>query len=125
MYRSFERKLFIPDGIRPLNFNKFDYEPSKLSPKFSQLVPKFHGEWDESAIRHLDAFYTFLEDYDICAEDQVMKLFARTLKDNARQAYESLATQCISSWKQFEQWFLCEFHDISHEEEMCYEQYED
>ena len=123
MYRSFERKPFVPDGIRPLDFSKF--EPSKLSPKLSQLVPKFHGEWDESAIQHLDAFYTFIEDYEICSEDQVMKLFARTLKDNARQAYESLPTQCISSWRQFEQWFLYEFDDASHEEEMYYDQYED
>ena len=125
MYRSFQRKPFIPDGIRALDFSNFDYESSKLSPRLSQLVPKFHGEWDESAIRHLDAFYTFIEDYEICAEDQVMKLFARALKNDARQAYKSLTRECISSWKEFEQWVLYEFHDADHEEEMCYEQYED
>ena len=69
MLDGFERKLFIPDGIRPLDFNNFDYEPSKLCPKLSQHVPKFHGEWDESAIQHLDAFYAFIEDYEVCAEE--------------------------------------------------------
>ena len=121
MHRSFQRKPFIPDGIKPLDFSNFDYEHSRLSPKLSQLVPKFNGEWDELAIRHLDAFYTFIEDYEICSEYQIMKLFARTFKNNARQPYESLPTQCISSWRQFEQWFLYEFDDASHEEEMCYE----
>ena len=108
-----------------MNFRSFDYELSRLSPKLSQLVPKFHAEWDESAVQHLDAFHTFVEYFDIYSKDQLITLFARTLKDNARQAYESLPTQCISSWKQFEQWFLSEFDDASHEEEMYYEQYED
>ena len=92
MHRSFERKPFISNGIMPLDFRKFDYEPRKLSPKLLQLVPQFYGEWDELTIQHLDEFYTFIEDYEIFAEDQVMKLFSRTLKYNARQAYESLPT---------------------------------
>ena len=125
MYRSFERKPFILDGVRPLDFRNFDYELSRLSPKLSQLVPKFHAEWDEWAVQHLDAFHTFVEYFDIYSKDQLITLFAKTLKDNARQAYESLPTQCISSWKQFEQWFLSEFDNASHEEEMYYEQYED
>ena len=54
-----------------------------------------------------------------------MNLFVKTLKDNARQAYEPLPTQCISSWKDFEHWFLYKFHDASEEDNMCYKWYED
>lgn len=117
----FQRKPIIPDGIRPLNLRNFQCIPNKLFPKLSQLVPKFHGEYDELALDHLGSFYTFVKDYEIYAEDYVMKLFIKTLKDNAREAYESLPTQRISSWRQLEQWFLDVFHDAGEEGSMCYE----
>lgn len=121
----FQRKPIIPDGIRLLDLSGFQCIPTKLFPKLSQLVPKFHGEYDESTIDHLDVFYTFVKDYEVYAEDYVMKLFLRTLKDNAREAYESLPTHSISSWRELEQWFLDVFYDAGEEGSMSYEPEED
>lgn len=117
----FQRKPFIPDGIRPLDLIGFQCIPNKLFLKLSQLVPKFHGEYDESTIDHLDVFYTFVKDYEVYAEDYVMKLFARTLRDNARESYESLPTHSISSLRELEQCFLDVFYDAGEERSMSYE----
>lgn len=119
--QPFQRKPFIPDGIRPLDLRGFQCVPTKcILPKLSPLVPKFHGEWDESAIDHLNAFYTFVKDYEIDVEHLVMKLFIRTLWGYAREAYESLPTQSISSMREFEKWFLYEFHVADDEEDDIY-----
>lgn len=93
----FQRKPFILDGIRPLDLRSFQCIPNKFFPKISQIVPKFHGEYDELALDHLDSFYTFVKYYEIYAKDYLMKLIVRTLKDNARESYESIPTQSISS----------------------------
>lgn len=96
-----------------------------MFPNLSKLVPKFHGEYDELALDRLGSFYTFVKYYEIYVEDYVMKLFIRTLKDDAREAYESLPTQSISSWRELEKWFLDVFHDVGEEGSMSYELEED
>lgn len=61
----------------------------------------FHVSESKSIVKKVQSFNEFVEDFQINTKDVVMKVFMRSLKDTAREWYESLPTQCISSWEDF------------------------
>lgn len=80
-------------------------------------MPLFHAQESESTHHHVKLFSEFVEDYQLCNEDIVMKLFVRSLKDGAKDLYECLAAQSVSSWDCLRRLFLERYnYDIvSHE----------
>lgn len=73
----------------------------------------FHAQESELVLHHFKIFKEFVEDYQFCNEDMVMKFFVKSLKDSAKDLYECLAAQSVSSWDCFRRFFLERFkYDI-------------
>ena len=115
MFQPKKRKQYLPSEDKPLDVEIFKYDPNGLYLRLSLITPKFYGYSSECALNHLNAFYGFLHAYKVDLESHAMRLFVRTLKDFAMEAFDLLPTQSISSWEELKKWFIDNFHNVGNE----------
>ena len=76
--------------------------------EYINLLPGFTGGDRERADYHMRNFWNFFLSYPIddYAKDVVMKLFCATLYCNAKEWYDNLPDDNITTMEQFEETFL-------------------
>jgi hypothetical protein len=97
-----------PGNFKPLDMSKILGYPQRMPLRYEKWIPKFIGNDEENANKHMHDFYAFFQLHPISddAEDLTMKLFSATLHDNSRRWYDGLPDDSITSMDQLEEVFL-------------------
>jgi len=69
------KKTFFIEKYKALNFKGISGYPNIIPNKIRKCLPKYSGSNSKSANRHLQIFCNLIEDYEVEAEDVVMRLF--------------------------------------------------
>lgn len=75
----------------------------KISPL---ILPNFRGLSTEDTDQFLFEFKILCKTYDYELDNQKMKHFPSTLKDNAMRWFMDLFPNCITSWEKWNRFFL-------------------
>lgn len=73
---------------------------------YQKYMPKYTGEEDISAKEHLAAFYSYVDNQNIEAEDVWMRVFVQSLDGEARKWFRSLTVGSIQYIKALDDAFL-------------------
>lgn len=85
-----QKRLFSAARYKALNFNGIRGYPNIVPSEIRKCLPKYNGLNSKSANKHMQVFCDLMEDYEIEAEDVVMKLFVQSLKDDVRVWFSDL-----------------------------------
>ncbi len=72
---------------------------------YLELLPRYNGEKEIIADKHLDAFHNYMEDLNVQFEDVYMRLFIQSLVGEPMRSFRSLPISSIYSWEMLEDWF--------------------
>jgi hypothetical protein len=73
---------------------------------FFEYLPRFSGENQVSAERHLESFKDFIDRFKIVHEDVIMRLFSKSLIRDVFEWFKDLRANSIGSWIEFSNVFL-------------------
>ena len=74
-------------------------------------LPKFAGNNAITCEDHLRSFLDMMSDYEVEAEDVMMKLFVQSLTEDAREWFKRLPKSSIWDWKDIEYFFKEKYGD--------------
>jgi len=101
-------------GKNPQNPHRTFSYPILLTPRIDapmknispSVLPNFRGLPNEDLDQFLFEFKIICKTYDYELDNQKLKLFTSTLKDNAMRWFMVLAPNSITTWAQMEREFL-------------------
>jgi hypothetical protein len=88
------KPLRLPYLLHPYPLDCFEY------------LPRFSGENQISAERHLESFEDFIDRFEIVHEDVIMRLFSKSLIRDVVVWFKGLRVDSIGSWVDFSNAFL-------------------
>jgi hypothetical protein len=88
------KPLRLPYLLNPYPLDYFEY------------LPRFSGENQILAERHLESFEDFVERFEIVHEDVIMRFFSKSLIRDAATWFKGLRTDSIGSWIDFSNTFV-------------------
>jgi hypothetical protein len=91
-------RLFKPLRL-PYHLNPYPHD-------FFEYLPRFSGEGHVTAEKHMEAFETLIDQFEIIHEDVVMRMFSRSLSGDAAAWFRCLETGSIGSWTELYHAFL-------------------
>jgi hypothetical protein len=88
------KPLRLPYHLNPYPHDLFEY------------LPRFSGEGDVTAEKHMEAFETLIDQFEIIHKDVVMRMFSRSLSGDVAVWFRCLETGSIGSWTKLYHVFL-------------------
>jgi hypothetical protein len=73
---------------------------------YVNLLPKFNGEDEITALEHLSSFDNFIDNLGLEHEDVYMRIFVQTFEGEVRTWFKGLPPNYIDSWDALESIFL-------------------
>lgn len=69
-------------------------------------MPRFIGEDDISAQKHIDSFYPFAKNLSVENLDVILRLFVQSLDGEAKKWFKTLPNDSINTWEEMENAFI-------------------
>jgi hypothetical protein len=91
-------RLFKPLRL-PYHLNPYPHD-------FFEYLPQFSGEGHVTTEKHMEAFETLIDQFEIIHEDVVMRMFSRSLSGDVAAWFRCLETGSIGSWTELYHAFL-------------------
>ena len=73
---------------------------------YLKILPRFNGENEVDAHKHLENFCSFAENLNVEHLDVVLRLFVQSLEGEARKWFKTLADHSVNTWDRMEDLFL-------------------
>ena len=73
---------------------------------YIKILPRFNGENEIDAQKHLETFYSFVDNFNVENLDVVLRLFMQSLDGEARKWFKTLADHSVTTWEIMEDNFL-------------------
>ena len=73
---------------------------------YLKILPRFNGENDTEAQKHLEVLCAFAENFNVEHLDVVLRLFVQTLDGEARKWLKTLGDRSITNWEEMENVFI-------------------
>lgn len=78
---------------------------SVMPQDYLKFFPRFNGEDENTAQRHIETFCAFVENLNVEQLDVVLRLFVQSLNGEARKWFRSLTNASITTWEELEKSF--------------------
>ena len=72
---------------------------------YLKIMPRFNGENEIDAQKHLDTFCSFVENLNVEHLDVVLRLFVQSLDGEARKWFKTLGNRSVTTWDDMEKLF--------------------
>ena len=73
---------------------------------YLKILPRFSGENDTEAQKHVEIFCSFAENFNVEHLDVVLRLFVQSLDGEARKWFKTLGAHSINTWEAMEDAFI-------------------
>ena len=73
---------------------------------YLKIFPRFTGENEIDAQKHLETFCSFAEKFNVEHLDVVLRLFVQSLDGEARKWFKTLGNRSVTTWDDMETTFL-------------------
>lgn len=97
-FLSCHQRKFSIERYKPFIFSGIQGFPNKIPNNIRKHLPKFIVQIFESASKIFSTFMDLMGDYEIDHEDVVMKIFAQSLKEDARDLFSYLPVYMFCSF---------------------------
>lgn len=97
--------------FRQLDFFGILGYPNPIDNEVTNVVPMFSRNYAISAEDHIMAFEIVMDNFDIRNEDVYIKIFMKSLIEDARDWFKNLSDATISSWNEFRRIFKDRYGD--------------
>ena len=106
-----QRRPVQLEGYRQIFFHGIPGFPNPIPQEMRKRLPKFAGKNAITCEDHLRSFLDMMSDYEVEAEDVMMKLFVQLLTEDAREWFKRLPESSIWDWKDIEYCFKEQYGD--------------
>ena len=106
-----QRRPIQLEGYMQLCFDGIPRFPNPIPQEMRKRLPKFSRNNSITSEDHLRIFLDMMSDYEVEAEDVMMKLFVQSLTKDAREWFKRLPESSIWDWKDIEYCFKEQYGD--------------
>ena len=97
-----QRRPIHLEGYRKICFDGIPGFPNPIPQEVRKILPKFSRNHAITYEDHLRSFLDMMNDYEVEAEDVIMKLCVQSLTEDAREWFKRLLELSIADWKDME-----------------------